>query len=197
MINKILLLPQNLLFLLFNLFYLTKTVTIAILSLLFFSQIGYRFVYMLEQHQLKEQAEKQLLSTINENLFEPINETENGNKIVWEEEGKEFSLNGQMYDVAKKVIVNGQTILYCLNDKKEGLLIEAMVKKIKDSTGNSTDNKNHHSTIKFHVSDFIMASEETAISAIVFMTSYPGFTTSIPFNSKEIITPPPNNDLYF
>jgi hypothetical protein len=152
---------------------------------------------MIEQHQLKEQAEKQLLSMANDDVFEQINETEKGNNIVWEEEEKEFSLNGQMYDVAKKVIVNGQTILYCLNDKKEEQLIETMAKKIKESTDNGTANKNHHSTIKFQVSDFTMASEKMAVKTVSVTQSYYDFAALLPFNTKEIITPPPNNDLYF
>ena len=114
--NKILLLLYNLLILANNQPILKKSITILILSLLFFSQIGYRFVYIIQQHMLKEAAEEQILSTVNQNQLEQINEAENNNAIVWEEEGKEFSLNGQMYDVAKKEIVNGKAVLYCLND---------------------------------------------------------------------------------
>jgi hypothetical protein len=80
--------------------------------------VGYRFIYLIQQHLIKEQAEQQLLSTISDDQFEQINADDNLKNIVWEEEGKEFFLNGQMYDVAKKEIVNGKTILYCLNDKR-------------------------------------------------------------------------------
>jgi len=109
--NKILLLLYNLLILSTAPRVLKRTITILILLLLFFSQVGYHFVYMIQQHMIKEAAEEQILSTINKNQLKQINETENRNAIIWEEEGKEFSLNNQMYDVAKKEIVNGKALL--------------------------------------------------------------------------------------
>lgn len=49
---------------------------------------------------------------------------DNQQKIYWEDkEQKEFSLNGQIYDVVNSATVNGKTILYCYSDKEEQHLI--------------------------------------------------------------------------
>jgi hypothetical protein len=167
-----------------------------ILTLLFFSQIGYRFIYLIQQHELKEQAEAQLLSTINNDQFDQINEDDNRDNIIWEEEGKEFSLNGQLYDVAKKEVINGKTIFYCLNDKKEEQLIEEMSKKEKSNTCNSSNNKDGNPTVKFQLSDFVVYPQNMLFSTIQIIQTYGEYSTPLRSIIKEVNTPPPNNSLY-
>ncbi|MGG9961497.1 hypothetical protein [Ferruginibacter sp. SUN106] len=175
-----------------------KSITILILSLLFFSQIGYRFIYLIQQHQLKEQAEEQLLSTVNEDQLEQVNVEDNQDKITWEEEGKEFFLNGQMYDVAKKEIINGKTILYCLNDKKEEQLVEDMLKKEKANADNTSSNKDGKHTIKFQLSDFTEQIQETVFNnKTITAQKFQVYTAPVCTVTKEVNTPPPNNNLYF
>ena len=99
--NKILLLLYNLLILSTARRVLKKTITILVLLLLFFSQANYRFIYMIQQHMIKEAAEAQILPTINKNQLEQINEAENCNAIIWKEE------------VSKKVITPHR-IIYTL-----------------------------------------------------------------------------------
>ncbi len=41
------------------------------------------------------------------------------NSVTWEEEGKEFWLKGQLYDVVVQKTINGKKYIYCLNDTKE------------------------------------------------------------------------------
>lgn len=49
---------------------------------------------------------------------------DNLQKIYWEDqEQKEFSLNGQIYDVVRRSTVNGKTMLYCYSDREEQHLI--------------------------------------------------------------------------
>jgi len=168
-----------------------------ILALLFFSQIGYRFIYLIQQHELKEQAEAQLLLTINDNQFEQINADDNRDNIVWEEEGKEFLFNGQLYDVGKKKIINGKTILFCLNDKKEEQLIEEMNRKEKANADNTSGNKDGKHTIKFQLPDFSGPDQSVVLVTVPILKSYGEYTTSVCSTIKKVNTPPPNNNLYF
>ena len=86
-----------------------KTITISFLLLLFFSQMGYYFFYMFQQHQIKEAVKHELLAKLPESSLEIIDANAQKNDIEWEEEGKEFYLHGQMYDVAFIKISNGIT----------------------------------------------------------------------------------------
>lgn len=170
-----------------------KTLPIFIVFLLFFSQIGYRFIFLIQQHQLKEAAEERLFNTLNDSQFELIDAASNG--LEWEEEDKEFSLNGQMYDVAKKEVVNGKTILYCLNDKKEEELLNNLTKTIKDSTDNSSGKDGKHN-LKFQFADFTILTASTLTDQSFAINEYPEFTASIYKVVKKVITPPPNHNLY-
>ena len=66
--------------------------------------------------------------------FEVFISEEHGNNMQWKDDGKEFTLNGEMYDVAKVKKVNGKTVLYCVNDKKEKELLSNFIKAIKELT---------------------------------------------------------------
>ena len=168
-----------------------------ILALLFSSQIGHRFIYLIQQHQLKEQAEAQLISLIDDDQFEQINADDNRDNIVWEEEGKEFSLNGRLYDVGKKKIINGKTILFCLNDKKEEQLIDQMTRKEKSNADNTSNNKDRKHSIKFQLPDFTAPDQSTALLTVQIIKNYRKYTTPVLSTTKEVNTPLPNNNLYF
>jgi hypothetical protein len=57
---------------------------------------------------------------------------EENDSFRWEEEGKEFYQDGQLYDVVKSVTTGGKTVLYCINDKKEEELIRAFSKALRN-----------------------------------------------------------------
>ena len=95
-------------------------------------------------------------SGVNKEVYE-ICLNDNLQNILWEnKEQKEFSLNGQIYDVVNSTTVNGKTMLYCYSDKEEQHLINdynsitkhnsASGKKIKDIDNLITlffENKNY------------------------------------------------------
>lgn len=80
----------------------------------------------MQQYQVKKEVKKELLNKFESSLLEKIELEKNIQSIEWKEEGKEFYLAGQLFDVHKTVIENGKTILYCLNDKKEEELVKRM-----------------------------------------------------------------------
>ncbi|MEI9956407.1 MAG: hypothetical protein WDM90_08930 [Ferruginibacter sp.] len=64
---------------------------------------------------------------------------DNNTAIEWEEEGKEFKLNGEMYDVVRTTYENGKTWLHCFGDKNEDKVLAKFQSVIKNSIGNSSD----------------------------------------------------------
>ena len=173
-----------------------RLITISFLLLLFISQIGYHFIYIFQQHEAKEEAERQLLSTLPESSLEAIDLSANKNDIDWEEEGKEFYLHGQMYDVAKTKIVDGKTILYCLNDKKEESVLQDLSKAVNSGNDQNTDNKGGKHSIKFQLTDLFAFTEMPTILIQPVSQEHIGFNVPLVSTVKEIITPPPNTDKY-
>lgn len=99
-----------------------KIISILLLCIIFSAHIGYYLVYTYQQYQLRETAKQRLFAGLPDSSFEIIVAGQHSS-FAWEEEGKEFYLEGQLYDVAKSVHRNGKLLLYCINDKKEEELL--------------------------------------------------------------------------
>ena len=67
-------------------------------------------MYAFQQHQIREEVKRQLVLNIPDSSFELIIAEQN-DSFRWEEEGKEFYQDGQLYDVAKSVKKDGKTRL--------------------------------------------------------------------------------------
>ena len=86
--------------------------------------MGYYFIYQYQLRQVKREMKAQLFAQLPETSFKVII-AENHTNLQWQDDdGKEFTLNGEMYDVAKIKKKNGKTELYCLLDKKEKELLK-------------------------------------------------------------------------
>lgn len=100
-----------------------KISVIAIIVVLAFSQIGYYFLLHGFQQEWKESMKEKILHEVDNKALDVIS-LDNQKDIFWEEEGKEFSFNGQMYDVVKTAVEKGKLLLYCINDDKEQQLVD-------------------------------------------------------------------------
>jgi hypothetical protein len=88
------------------------------------SQAGYYFVMQSNQEDIREEMKARVLGTLKDSEMEVVSLSGNQDNISWEETGKEFSLNGKMYDLVKKITREGNVLLYCINDGKEKQLID-------------------------------------------------------------------------
>jgi hypothetical protein len=84
-----------------------------------YSQLGYYISSKISQWAIREEMKERILKDIPDSLLTAIVLTGNENNIDWEEEGKELSFKGAMYDVVRSRIVEGKTVLYCSNDEKK------------------------------------------------------------------------------
>jgi hypothetical protein len=78
------------------------------------------------------------------------------NIVTWEEEGKEFWLKGQLYDVVAQKSIDGKKYIYCLNDAKEEQIVEQQLK----ITSNANSSGKNHKTLKFSLPNFILLSNK-------------------------------------
>ena len=169
-----------------------KLTAISVFLLLVFSQIGYFLYYSIQLHQIKKAAQKELIASLPENSFTKICLEENTTAIKWEEENKEFSLNGKMYDVATIKIENGNTILYCLSDNKEDQVLDNLSSSVRARNENNSNTK-HQFVIKFHLADFTITKIDykNGYSSVNVSEKHFDVEPGIVSSFKKIITPPP------
>ncbi len=77
------------------------------------------------------------------------------NNIEWEEEGKEFWLNGNLYDVVKKQETADSITFHCINDKQEKTLF-ANLEELITCQMNSDAQTNNTSLKKFQSDYFFI-----------------------------------------
>jgi hypothetical protein len=111
--------------LLYQNYFLKRFIPIIFLTILFLSQFGYYVFYTVQLELAKESAKELLLKQVPDSLLSKISLTDNGQNIQWEEEGKEFSLNGEMYDVVKIKKENGNIYIFCVNDDNEDKILDS------------------------------------------------------------------------
>lgn len=148
---------------------------------------------MFQQHEIKEAAAHALLAKLPESTLEIIDANAQKDDIEWEEEGKEFYLHGQMYDVAYIKLTNGKKLIYCLNDRKEEDLMKRFASAVNSGNEQNRSNKDEHHTIKFQLSDYIILSQHlTTINEPFASVKYIDHGVALITNVTEIFTPPPD-----
>ncbi len=141
------------------------------------------------QYSQKAAIKEKILNRLKENELQVISLTVNQQNIFWEEEGKEFLFNGGLYDVVKIKKVNGEVILYCINDKTEKALIE----KYGDITKhNSSPDKKAKLNLDNSINLFIYQNEvATTDFPLLISNNFSPFNLSLPCNITDKISPPP------
>ena len=133
---------------------------------------------------------ERILRNIPDSFLEAVPLTGNENNIDWEDEGREFSFKGEMYDVVRTKTINGQIIFYCSNDKKEDMLLEHM----NDVTKSNNQNTGKHRKlpdIKL-VCDYAVTSHiDYFISYFHNEYAYIHYTVALTRQTVAIIAPPP------
>jgi hypothetical protein len=85
----------------------------------------------------KERMEAHILNTVPETECEVFNMDALPADFRWEKKDKIFTINGIMFDVSKKKIINGSVYLYCIKEKKEMEILQDLTLKVSsdDYTG--------------------------------------------------------------
>jgi len=166
---------------------LKKALAASLLAILFTSQVGYYFIYTVHQYIIKEEMEREMLTLIPESSLEVFVAEEFGDKIVWEEENKEFSIEGVLYDVARIKKADGKTFLYCINDNKEKQLLDSLAKAANANHGNKQEKNN----IKSMLADLVCMNDEEQSIIFSVPSTYSRFNVILVSSFEEINIPPP------
>ncbi len=164
-----------------------KLISIALLTLVFFSQLGYHFIYSVKLIMVRKEQKWKILSTIDDAELEKV---ELNAQIKWKEEGREFYFQGQLYDVVKKKNLNGKTVYFVLNDRNEEELLAKHAHTTKKQTGNQADKK-----IAAQIFQQVCILDEPITATILYIknsaTRFPVRLDMHGENHRKILIPPP------
>jgi len=102
------------------------------------SQYGHYCFYALEEMQLRREFNNRMVSTLPLSSLVKIEES---NQMTWKEDGKEFFLDGELFDIVKTEKVGAKTFYYVLNDKAEKDLVTEFNKILKSHQNNSKNSR--------------------------------------------------------
>ena len=131
--------------------------------------------------------ERELLAYIPDSSLEVFVAEEFGDKIVWEEENKEFSIEGVLYDVARIKKSDGKTFLYCINDQQEKQLLDGLAKAVNANHGNKQEKNN----IKSLLVDIVCMNDDEGPGIFSVPFTYSCFYVDLVSSFEEINIPPP------
>ncbi len=141
------------------------------------------------QDNIKADMREKILGQLKSSEMEIISLSDNQQKISWEENGKEFSFNGEMFDLVKKVKVNGRIMLYCINDIKEKQLVDKYNEITKH---NSASGKKDKSNIDNSINLFVeVKAEGSATYTLPVSNVFPSFVSRLQSVTPKNYAPPP------
>lgn len=157
------------------------------LMIFFYNQVAYYLVYSIMRFNEKEKIERRILSTMPENECEIINLTANADRIHWETAGEVFILNGVMYDITKKKILNGIIYAYCITEKKEMEMVADCSLKF-NSSGDGAAVLNQTFSAEYMLQNN-KSNIKVSLSHSLPVTS--AYSSPLTHRCKDILLPPP------
>lgn len=103
---------------------------IILFSLLGISVFGIYPAFCLLKCHARAEIKKQLKNGFKAGELTRICIDEHQANLVWEEQGKEFHLNGKLYDVVSQWTTGRVTVYYCLNDQQELRMLRLLADNI-------------------------------------------------------------------
>ncbi len=124
--------------------------SLALLFALLLKMGGFYAILSVEREEIREEVEQKIIKSLKKSeLICIVANPENLSKIEWERTGKEFSFEGDLYDVAYSENALGVTYYYCLSDKDETILEAKIDKLLENQTDKSPFGNQSKSMLNF------------------------------------------------
>jgi hypothetical protein len=172
--------------------FLKNSVVIILLAVFVFNTMGYFIAFQTIQHQVKKEAKRSILNKMNDSFYlKKVFTEEAFNKIDWHDDGKEFVLNNELYDVVKIEKNKGDFIVYCIDDKKETQLFANLNEHIQQHATTNTSSKSSKKIADNVVKLFY--ENKASIEALIFSSNicYSFSNYPLQFPNIETSNPPP------
>ena len=167
------------------------------LSVLFiYNTMGYYFVFKIAQFDVRAEMKSAIKRNIPMKDLEVITipATANGSNDSQTRfiDDNELIYQGKLYDIVKRELSGNNIIVYCINDKKEEVLLENLYAKLtreNDITKNMNDKSGHILTSM--IKDVVFSKTIIIISPIGLDINFSSVNNEIINSYSEVITPPP------
>lgn len=168
-----------------------KPGTISILSILFYSQLGYYGQFVVQQWVLKEEAREAWIAALPDRCFFRVRQADVNAAGRWEEEGKECWYNHHLYDVIHRKNESGVVWLYCMDDEREARLIRQSAEVTHANYDHPDKGANHSLSLK--IGDWLVGTTSLEVyRPLVPVKHYYGYPPqSLSLGFTEIVVPPP------
>lgn len=111
---------------------------------------GFYAILSFEREEIREKVERKILNSLDKSeLICIVADDKNLPKIEWERPEKEFSFEGNLYDVVYSENISGIIYYYCLSDEDETLLEAKIDKLLENQTDKSPFGNQSKSIISF------------------------------------------------
>lgn len=176
---------------------LKKTVTLILLFCMLIYAGGYQLIFSCYQMSLKAEIKAYLLQNPHSKFNTVFTFSANNGKICdakmqWEENGKEFWFNGNLYDIVLIEYFPSSAKVYCINDKAESKLITQSVEILQKQNQKSSGSMAQFQkllTSTFEISTNTIISNFFPSRKTAYLTN----DTFLLSNSTEIQKPPPKS----
>lgn len=116
---------------------LKKGFSILLTAVVIFLATGYFGVFVIARYHVRSEIKKEIKKGIPDHKLEKIIFTDEESKsIQWKKKGREFILNGQMYDVVRTEKTAAGICYHCIQDVKETSLYKCLDNNV-SNTANS------------------------------------------------------------
>lgn len=140
---------------------------------------GFYAILSYERHEIREEMEQKLLNSLEESeLICIVENAENLPKIAWERPEKEFSFEGNLYDVVYKESAFGVTYYYCLSDKDETIL-EAKIDKLLETQNQHLPFGNHSKLLFDFLSQPLISCQNPTFYFKYFIHKKPSISSNL------------------
>ncbi|MDP4266405.1 MAG: hypothetical protein Q8880_03100 [Bacteroidota bacterium] len=151
--------------------------------------------FKIAQFQVKNEIKNDILKNISDKqlVLIKISKGIKNKNVSWKEEN-EFSIDGKMYDVVRKIDKGDSIYCYCINDEKEESLFANLDEHVKINLNNANSkNSNLKNILKIMMQEYlydINYIDFVSFESNVVSFSYVNVKARKLF--EDIITPPPN-----
>ncbi len=162
----------------------------AIFFLLFFSlaQTGHYVMYYIQRWEIKNKVKEAIVAGMPNRYLEIV---EYNDSIEWLEEGEEFKLKDNFYDVVSIKNKGTKKYLYCFNDKNEEQLVSNFAEAIKLSNDNEKGKTEKH-IFRFYLTDQDIFYYISSVLIKHFaLYNYFNHEVVLVTQCREVIIPPP------
>ena len=140
---------------------------------------GFYAILSFEREEMREKMEQKMLKNINKtDLVCIVENADNFSKIQWERLEKEFSFEGNLYDVVYTEKIDGVKNYYCLSDKDETKL-EAKIDKLLDKQNQHSPLGNHSKLILDFLSQPLISCQNPTFCFKYFIRKKPSISSNL------------------